>query len=229
MKLPTRPFFKYPGSKWLLSKHYPKPKHDVIVEPFAGSACYSVQNADRQVILHEVNPDIYDLWVYLISGPADEIVSLPASSLERGFDIRDLGCSLGAKLLIRHWQRVGTSTCWTVSSWNNKPGQWSDRTRDAVADQVECIKHWKINSSPALSASDVEATWFIDPPYQSLKLFGSKNIDYAELGQWCKERKGQVIVCERSGAAWLPFEEFRSVPKGRRKHGQASEAVYLQG
>jgi len=33
----------------------------------------------------------------------------------------------------------------------------------------------------------------------------SKSIDYNHLSQWCKDREGQVIVCESNDASWLPF------------------------
>lgn len=48
---PLRPFFRYFGSKWLVGKHYPAPMHETIVEPFAGSACYSLHHFDRKVVL----------------------------------------------------------------------------------------------------------------------------------------------------------------------------------
>ena len=53
--LPTmRPFFGFYGGKWRdAPKHYPFPEHDTIVEPFAGSAGYSVRYSDRNVILGE--------------------------------------------------------------------------------------------------------------------------------------------------------------------------------
>jgi hypothetical protein len=64
-------------------------------------------------------------------------------------------------------------------------------------------------------APDVDATWYIDPPYRgragALYRHGSRDIDYAALGAWCKERAGQVIVCEGEGADWLPFERLADV------------------
>jgi hypothetical protein len=37
----------------------------------------------------------------------------------------------------------------------------------------------------------------------------SSSLDYAALAKWCRERKGQKIVCEQDGATWLPFEHLR--------------------
>ena len=47
----TGPLFKWFGSKWLSSKHYPAPEHDVIFEPFAGSAGYSLRHHEKQFVL----------------------------------------------------------------------------------------------------------------------------------------------------------------------------------
>ena len=46
------PFFSYVGGKRGLIECYPRPKHDVIIEPFAGSAGYACRwGAGRRVIL----------------------------------------------------------------------------------------------------------------------------------------------------------------------------------
>ena len=34
----------------------------------------------------------------------------------------------------------------------------------------------------------------------------NKKINFTELGEWCKSRNGQVIVCENTKADWLPFK-----------------------
>ena len=54
-----------------------------------------------------------------------------------------------------------------------------------------------------------KATWFIDPPYQfggKYYRHNGKKIDYEFLGEWCKNRDGQVIVCENHKADWMEFE-----------------------
>ncbi len=58
-----RPFFGYYGGKWRDAiKHYPEPQHDTIVEPFAGSAGYSLRYANRKVILCEIDPVLASVW-----------------------------------------------------------------------------------------------------------------------------------------------------------------------
>ncbi len=43
------------------------------------------------------------------------------------------------------------------------------------------------------------------------RILASKDIDYSGLAEWCKTRKGQVIVCEQLGADWLPFRELTKI------------------
>lgn len=58
-------------------------------------------------------------------------------------------------------------------------------------------------------APDVEATWFIDPPYQYANRrgykYGASTIDFERLKEFVLSRRGQVIVCEQEGADWMPF------------------------
>lgn len=86
--------------------------------------------------------------------------------------------------------------------------------RERVASQVNAIKHWRVIEADYAAVSDIEATWFVDPPYQ-LTGYGyvhsSKAMDFATLATWCRSRRGQIIMCENPGADWLPFAPFGSV------------------
>jgi hypothetical protein len=68
-------------------------------------------------------------------------------------------------------------------------------------------------------APDIEATWFIDPPYQFANRRGyregSAGIDFKALAAWARSRRGQVIVCEQRGANWLPFRPFMDIASHR--------------
>ena len=44
-----KPFFRYYGGKWRDCAKYPPPQFDTIVEPFAGSAGYSVRHHTRMI------------------------------------------------------------------------------------------------------------------------------------------------------------------------------------
>lgn len=53
-----RPFFTYGGGKWLLAKHYPKPRYKTLIESFAGSAGYAMHYSELQVRLYDIYPVI---------------------------------------------------------------------------------------------------------------------------------------------------------------------------
>ena len=72
-----RPFFSYYGSKWRLAPKYSKPKFDTIIEPFAGSASYSLLYPKRKVKLIDLDDNICILWEYLINVKEKEIRALP--------------------------------------------------------------------------------------------------------------------------------------------------------
>lgn len=75
MKLKS--FFGYFGSKHRIAKHYPAPLHDMLIEPFAGSAAYACHYPERKVILVEKDPAVAAVWRYLIATPAKRILELP--------------------------------------------------------------------------------------------------------------------------------------------------------
>jgi hypothetical protein len=146
--LSMRPFFGFYGGKWRdTPRHYPAPAHEVIVEPFAGSAGYSVRYADRRVILGEKDPIIYAVWDYLIHVPAHEILAIP--DLEDGQTVADLTISQEARWLVGFWLNRGASRPRTGrSAWMRdgiRPGSfWGERVRRTIASQVERIRHWKV-------------------------------------------------------------------------------------
>ena len=55
--------FYYYGRKKKIGKYYPKPSHDIIIEPFAGSAAYCLRddNWKKDIILVEKDKGVYDI------------------------------------------------------------------------------------------------------------------------------------------------------------------------
>lgn len=213
-----KPFWRYYGGKFRAAPRYPKPKHDMIVEPFAGASGYSLRYYQRRIILIEKYPVIAEIWRYLIAVRSAEILRIP---LVEHVDDLPAWVPIGGRSLVGFAMNAGTTTpCKRLSSGRKKQRSlgrifegWSEQMRDRVAMQVECIKHWKVfnlgfeNTDPF----NPEATWFIDPPYQRSGIYykhSSKEINYANLATWCQKRRGQVIVCENEGASWLPFKPF---------------------
>lgn len=230
-----RPFFGFYGGKWRDSlKHYPQPSCSTIVEPFAGSAGYSVRHYDRQVILGEKDPVIFGVWDFLIKTPASEILAIP--DLEEGQSVDDLPICQEARWLVGFWlNRAASRPRTSPSAWMRegiRPGSfWGDRVRNTIASQVDRIRHWKIyNCSYEEIPWEGEATWFIDPPYQKQGRhyhYGAEDIDFPTLATWSRERRGQVIVCEQDGADWLPFRTLART-KTTRVGIRSNEAIWTK-
>jgi site-specific DNA-adenine methylase len=234
--------FKWFGSKWMASRHYPRPRGESIIEPFAGSAGYSLRHSGKKVTVAESDHNLSRLWQWLIQSQEEEILSIPINNKE-GADILLMPLSDGQKLLLKNWQRTNNvSECWTISPWGNKPGQWTENCRKRVANDIKYIKHWKVYDGDGFSlleselANDPLATWLIDPPY--LYNYRYKNgscFDYERLASAVKALKGQVIACEaicpKTGRtpSYLPFSFFAETVTSRRAEGcntHSKELIY---
>lgn len=109
---------------------------------------------------------------------------------------------------------------------------WGEEIRDRIARQVDGIRHWEIIHGGYDEAPEIEATWFVDPPYhRSGKHYRYSEVDYDGLGAWCRKLKGQVVVCEQKGATWLPFSTFRAIraTPGKRGSGTSNEVIWTSG
>lgn len=229
-----RPFFGYYGGKWRDAlKHYPDPECDTIVEPFAGSAGYSLRHASKKVILCEIDPVLAGVWQYLTRVKPREILAI--RDLGPGESVDDLKIPEEARWLVGFWlNRGAASPRKSPSKWMRegiRPGSfWGERVRTTIASQVEHIRHWQVlNCSYEECPTPDRATWFVDPPYEAAGKhyrFGSEQIDYKALARWCKSRPGQVIVCENEGATWLPFRELADV-KTTRANRRSCEVLWV--
>ncbi len=201
--------FSYYGSKSKLVHCYPPPEHDVIVEPFAGTASYSQRYFDRSVMLYDLNPAIVEAWEFLIGASRREIMSLPFEN--------DPSLSLGQRTIVGSWLNQGTCEPWgkqARTTFSTKGmGSLSQLRKTVMAKFASHISHWKVFLGTYRDVPDVEATWFIDPPYQ----FGgehytcsSTGIDWEDLVAFCRNRGGLTILCENSKQEWFP-ESMRKV------------------
>jgi hypothetical protein len=224
--------FTYYGSKSHLAGYYPPPGLDVVIEPFAGSAAYSLRYWHKQVILCDLNRDVVAAWRFLQSPNAGQTIDnlLPAH-IEPGMHIDDIVRydDYGLRKLVEsHLVRnvFGTSphnyaTFWAATRWlsfKRRLSYWIPR-----------IQHWQIINDDYQSLPNVKATWFIDPPYSNQlgRYYKHHLIDYSELARWCQSRLGEVIVCENGGANWLPFRPFVLNLSLRNK--RRVEAVFFKG
>jgi len=236
----TGPLFKCYGSKWTASKRMPPPKHDILIEPFAGGAGYALRHADKRVVLAERDPHVRDLWTWLIGDATETLIREIPTSVPEGTDIRTLALDWGQRLLVKHWQRTNNvGDCWTISPWGNKPGQWTANTRARVASEVGAVKRWRILPCAAEAFRQMgqdKATWFIDPPYEFNYSYKQPPIDYEKLGRLVQRLPGQKIACEARGKdgqvpTWLPFEPFERRITSRRAAADpySDEMIWTDG
>jgi hypothetical protein len=231
----VRPFFTYYGGKWRIAKKYPAPQSDTIVEPFAGSAGYSLRYHAKRVVLCDLDPVLAGVWSFLIRSTPAEIDRLPL--LEPGESVDDLNVCQEARWLIGFWlTRGGASPNKTMSAWGRDPRYsrqfWGQHARERVANQVDRINHWEVVEGPYTTLPNRDATWFVDPPYEIAgKHYRKRTIDYGRLGLWCRSRVGQVIVCENEGATWLPFRPFVTAKANESATGgkRSREAIWISG
>jgi hypothetical protein len=181
-----------------------------------------------------IDPKICVTWDYLISAKESEILSLPTYPFD---SIDDLPICQEAKYLIGWWLNKGSAQpCKSPSSWMRSglrpKSYWGNEIRERIAYQVDSIRHWTIiNDNYSSILPNMNATWFIDPPYQfagRCYKYGSKLLNYNSLANWCLERKGQTIVCENSGATWLPFVNIGSIKSSPGAYNYSEESMYLQ-
>lgn len=224
------PALSYFGSKWRAAAHYPCPEYRTIIEPFAGGAGYSLLHHTHQVLLRDSYQPVIDAWSALIDLPGDYFLGLP--DVETDLDALDLPKEV--KALIGYWINASAERPYTRPSkwfWEYPERFWGEKVRSKIAIVADSVGHWTIEQGDYKDSPDIEATWFIDPPYigQGHRYpHGSRGIDYDELAEWCRSRKGQVIVCEQTGADWLPFEHFRSIRSNQANSGRnfSAEAIW---
>lgn len=233
-----KPFFTYYGGKYRAAPKYPTPQHDSIIEPFAGSAGYSVRHYEKNVTLVDLDEKVAATWRYLQRTTKSEILRLP---LEVETTVDDLSVCQEAKYVIGWWLNKGAASPmkspsrWMRDSIRCPPGGlfWGEKVRQRIADQIDLIRHWTIIEGSFWDVIDLKGTWFIDPPYQKAgKNYrkSSKQIDFESLAIFCQIVEGQVIVCENEGADWLPFKPFISLQGTHGKHGGkvSKEAIWTR-
>lgn len=200
--------FSYYGSKSKIVDYYPPPKHDKIIEPFAGSARYSLKWFDRDITLVDKYAIVVEVWHYLQQASKNDILGLPKPKI--GDDLRkyDSLSDIEKKFmgfLVQAAQGKPANTVTKMSAF------YANKTdiRKQIAENLFKIRHWKIILGSYDEIQNQLATWFVDPPYQfggeHQYKFNNKTIDYGCLSLWCSSRNGQVIVCENTKATWMNF------------------------
>lgn len=211
--------FPYFGRKGRIAALYPAPSHPLVIEPFAGSLSWSMHHRPERVVGFEADERVVRLWHEILADPeAFEHRPVP----ELGTQTSDL-----FSMLCTYSEHSLTSTSLKVTSRMLR--DYTALCRRIASDGRWAAEHVEVIRGDYHDAPDVEATWFVDPPYQKANRrgyrMGASLIDFGELAEWCKSRRGQVIVCEQEGADWLPFVPLTEVVSHRGS--RSSEVVWL--
>jgi hypothetical protein len=225
-----RPLFPFYGSKWRDAKRYPPPRNGYVIEPFAGSAGYSVFYAPERVTLRDADPIIIGVWKYLIGASEREIRALP--DLDVGESVDGLNVSQEARWLIGFWLNRGSAQpkkTKTAFSARTERAQlvWSERARARIAGDLHTIRHWTAVCGDYGGTERSDATYFIDPPYvEKGRHYRINKVDHAAVASWSRGLPGDLIVCEQEGATWLPFTPLATIKSTR---GTSSEVAFVRG
>lgn len=196
--------FSYYGSKSKIVHLYPPPKYGKIIEPFAGSARYSLKYWDREILLVDKYDVIVRIWKWLQLCSKNDILKLP--NLPAGGDLKKCGLSDDELLFCGMIAGVSaTSPRFKVSPFSAEQNGNRNRLK-IIANNLHKISHWEIKLGDYTEIENQEATWFIDPPYQfGGQAYVENSIDYSHLAKWSTGRHGQIIICENTKADWLNF------------------------
>ena len=241
-----RPFFSYYGSKWVGARHYGPPRRDLVIEPFAGSACYATRYAPAQCLLYDLNADVVAAWDWLIRCSEADVRRLPDAfhssedwlALPDGprqvvdWNINYAQGRVSKKLanwylrLINEGTRTGPLFDKTRNR-NNPVRFWGPQVKSLIIGQQPFIAKWAVEHCSYADIPNQDAHWHIDPPYQGKpgRAYQHNAIDFAHLAEWCRERLGAVDVCENEGADWLDFQPLYSL-KSQNAKRPSKEVVW---
>ena len=211
--------FAYYGAKTRLARYYPPPQHDTIIEPFAGSAGYSIFHIHKakEIILIEKDEAVVNLWHRLQNMNTNDLNKLDQElNKQRTTEPLIAGLGGGSSLRATLSGKSRQITPWMRIKWPQK--------KKVLQNILPHLHKISIRCADYIETPNLEATYFIDPPYQ-LNIIntnrsihdqagnnyrhGSQNINYEHLAQWCQQLSGQIIVCEQQPANWLPFKPFQ--------------------
>jgi len=201
--------FYYYGRKKQIARRYPEPAYDTIVEPFAGAAAYALYGDrwQRKVLLIEKDPRVAEIWQWLVETATPEAI--------RALPELKVGEKSSEFLHIIHAATKMAFKYKTIKVTPVLERNWEISKR-VMAANLHKVKHWRIVCGDYTEAADIEATWFIDPPYKSHPGtgydYGSDTLDYTHLAEWVLARRGEVICCEGTYGDYLPFQPLLTLP-----------------
>jgi site-specific DNA-adenine methylase len=226
----------YYGGKSKIAHLYPVPQHQLVIEPFAGSGAYSwlhrvnpVTMERRDVWLNDLDPRTYSIWNFLTSPEARAIVeAYVPETVEPGMKVTDFIPAAYPGLIeyCRAEANQGTQGAKGVHNQITSMGAKCWKVRRKALEVIPEVSHWQVTNYDYRNLHNVEATWFVDPPYSNAagSRYRTSAIDYEHLGWWCLNRRGQVIVCENAGADWMEFQPMEHPRVSIRSRYQKADA-----
>lgn len=200
--------FYYYGGKMRLSAFYPRPKHRLIIEPFAGGAAYSVRHLKSdpslRAVLYEKDRRVYEAWRRILSMTEAEALSMRCPEAGEVSDDFLVMVTMASNASLKCRKLTVTKRMPTL--FESQRANILEFIRAGLQERVTIV-----NADYRDIPGNVEATWFIDPPYEVRdgakcsngngygKGCQASDLDYDSLGRWCMGRRGQVIVCEKEG------------------------------
>ena len=158
--------WSYYGSKTNIVDFYPKPLHDKIIEPFAGSARYALKYFEKDVLLVDKYDVITKIWKWLQLCSPEDVLSLPR--FKKGENINEFSYDCEEqRFLVGFLVGFGFADPRKTASprMRNRPNAMN-YTIKKIASQLYKIRHWEIRLADYQEIANTRATWFIDPPYQ---------------------------------------------------------------
>lgn len=230
----------YYGGKSKIAHLYPAPQHNLIVEPFAGSAAYAwlhrrdQSGVPRMVWLNDLDPRTFSIWKFLTSEGASDIVeSYVPETVEKGQKVSELipADYPGLVEICRAEANQGTQGAKGVHDQITSMGAKCWKVKRKLKEVIPEVANWKVTNCNYADLANLEATWFVDPPYSNAagSRYRTSDIAYDHLGWWCLNRQGQTIVCENAGANWLefqPMEHSRVSIRSRYQKADAKEVMW---
>lgn len=223
--------WSYYGAKTNVVHLYPTPKEHKIIEPFAGSARYSLLYFDNDVTLVDKYEVIIKIWRWLQKCSPKDILSLPRPKEGETLDNYIFDCE-EAKLFmgfVVHYGAFspGKKPCaMKLSSGSHSRGNFMNYTLNRISKELFKIRHWNFILGSYDDIPNQKATWFIDPPYEfggHKYICSNKDINYSKLKYWCLEREGQIIICENTKATWM---KFKPISKNKGSMFTTTEAIW---
>lgn len=220
----------YYGGKSKIAHLYPAPTKGLIIEPFCGSAAYSwLHRKDHEVWLNDLDPRTYSIWKFLTSEAAYDIVAqYVPDTVTAGQKVSEIIPAEFPGLIevCRAEANQGTQGAKGVHDQITSMGAKCWKVKRKLLEVIPEVADWRITNIDYTDMANVSATWFVDPPYSNAAgaRYRTSGVDYEQLGWWCLNRKGQVIVAENEGATWLDFQPFNHPRVQIRSRYQKSAA-----